>query len=165
MDNAIIKEKVLYTINGREYEEAERSADSKLHSDETLVKIRKVNGCLNFEDYNEHAILDDKGNVKLLSNDYSYLWEIMKGRTSLREFLLEEIEYFYRHVTGHKDFDENLPTDKAIVELYNALKDPKNTLSQFEHCIYTGGRMSAVNVNILKWLGEAIANMLFRERE
>lgn len=165
MTKAIVEKKTIYTIDGREYEEAERSADSKLHSDETLVKIRKVNGCLDFEDYNEHAILDEKGNVKLLSNDYSYLWDIMKGRTSLREFLLERVERYYHHVTEHEDFDENLPTDKAIVELYNSLKDPKDTLSQFEHCVYSKGRMSAVNINILKWLGIAIADMLFSERE
>lgn len=164
MDKAIVEKKTIYTINGREYEAAAKK-NNKLHSDETLVSIRKVNGCLNYEDYNEHAILDDKGNVKLLCNDYSYLWDIIKGRTSLRELLLNEIEYFYRHVTEHEDFDENLPTDKAIVELYNALKDPKDVLSQFEHCVYSKGKMSAVNINILKWLGEAIADMLFSERE
>ena len=162
MDKAIVEKKTIYTIGNKEYEAVE---SSKLHADETLVKIRNVNGCLKFEDYAEHAILDDKGNVKFLSNTYSYLRDIERGRTSLREFLLNEIEPFYRHVTEHKDFDENLPTDKAIVELYNALKDPENTLSQFEHCVYSKGRMSAVNINILKWLGEAIADMLFSERE
>lgn len=152
--------KTFYCFGGKYYEEIPSEEcfelGYKLYNGEKLLKNSK------FENELYYALLDKNGNVVMQTSDYYILRNFFDGRISFREKLLDEVEYSYKHVSTHPEFNPNDPKDKAIVDLYNALKDPEDTLCQFEHCVYSG---VDVDVNILKWLGNAIACLLYTEKE
>lgn len=145
----------IYRLNGRDYEESK--CDSyKLYEGEKLLKNA-------FYEKESYWALLKNGEIVFETTDFNVLRDFFNGRITMRERLLDEISYYYRHVSEHEDFDPNLSTDKSIVDLYNELKDPEQTLARFEGCVYEKNKMNAIDSNKLKWLGSAIANILYSE--
>lgn len=152
-----VKKPVIYCFNGRDYEEYTDS-DYKLYEGEVLLK----NAYYTDELY--YALMKD-GEIVMETTSYRVLEDFFNGRITMRERLLSKISYYHEHVTTHEEFDPNLPTDKAIVELYDELKDPNKWLSRFEHGVYFDNENTEVDMNMLKWLGEAISAFLYSEKD
>ena len=160
-----VKQLTVFKFNGRDYQEMSNydleKTGFKLYDGEKLLEQAEY---VKYPD-RYYALLNKDGEIILETTSWKILKTFFDGRVTIGDVFTKEIEYFYKHVTTHEDFDPEDPKDKAIVELYNEMKDPESWLYRFEHCVYSGEKMDKVDINMLKWIGEALSDFLYRERK
>ena len=157
-----VEQKTIYQLNCYYYEEVPQyeieKHGFKLYENEKLLKNTE------FIEEPYYALLKD-GEIVMQTSEWILLKTFFDGRVTVGDMFLNEIERYYNHVVNHEAFNSRDTKDKAIVELYNELKDPEKWLYRFEHCVYHTPKMSSLDINMLKWIGEALSNFLYIERK